>query len=416
MSVLSILPWLISIVGAYLLIKLRCFFIFHPGRTLSAALHGSTKDLRALALALAGTLGVGNIIGVSVGIAAGGAGAVFWLLISSVFSSVIKYAEVALSVDGARGGGFIGVIKGSFCRLGAPLASAFALLCLLLAFFMGGALQCSAIADVARDSFGISSYIIPIPLILSVGFLTLGGGEKIEKWVSFIIPIATIVYIFMCFAVIIPNISRLPQVIRDIFSGAFSTKSTGGGILGFLVSKPLSEGYARGILSNEAGAGTSSFAHIRSAERTPHAAGVFGIIEVVFDTVILCGITALTVLLAIPEAELSSGELLIAEALSQGLGGFGGIGLFICVLLFALATVICWYYYGSVCYKYLFGKRFGWFYFPLFLIFCGIGALFSSKPIIFITDILLFSLSIIATMTLLKNRQRIKGIYLADMR
>lgn len=413
MNILSTLPWLISAVGAYFIFRLKGFFILHPIRSILPVFKGSASDMSALALALAGTLGVGNILGVSVGIAVGGAGSVLWLLISAVFSSAIKYCEVCLSVDEVKTGGegLISLVRRGFGRLGKALSVIFTLLCLLLSLTMGSALQCSAISEGASSSLGIEPYHLLLPVLLAVAFLTLGGGEKIEKWTSIIIPLTTIIYIFLCFLIILPNFDRLPSVITKIISEALHPKSTAGGILGFMLSKPISEGYARGILSNEAGAGTSSFAHIRSSERSAHSAGLFGILEVLFDTVFLCSITAFAILTGLDEEALSEGGFLIGKAVSSGLGAGGGITLFACIFLFAIATVICWYYYGSTCFIKLLGDKFAPLYFPIFLISSAFGILFDADGLILIIDILLFTLSLITLSTLLIYRERIIEIH-----
>ena len=409
MPVISFLPWLITAAGGYFLFKLRFFFILHPKKTFAAVKTGGRGDFVSLSLALAGTLGVGNIVGVSLGISIGGAGAVFWLLLSSLFSSVIKYAEVALSASAEKSGrGFIGIVKESFGRFGAPLATLFALLCLVLSLTMGSALQCSAAAECAQAALKIKREYLLLPILILVAAVTSGGEKFIEKAVSIIIPLTTLVYVFMCFSVILPNFSRFPAVLSKIFSGAFSLRSAGGGMLGFISSKAISEGYARGILSNEAGAGTSSFAHIRGDGRNPHEAGVFGILEVVFDTAVLCSVTAFAILLSpAHEAGGDFGSMLIAEAFRSVLGDFSVIALFISVLLFALATVFCWYYYGTVAGEYIFGKKFSRFYFFLFLLASGLGIFIDGERLIYFTDIILFALSLITLSTLVKNRKKV---------
>ena len=411
MNILSMLPWLITAVGIYFLIRLRFFFIIHPRKTFKSLFRGRRSDFTSLALALAGTLGVGNIVGVAVGIAVGGAGAVFWLIISAVFSSVIKYAEVALATDSGESLGFIGTVRRSFGRCASLI---FSLICLALAFIMGGALQCSAIAEGAETGLGIGRAFFLFPILLFVAFVALGGGEKIEKCVSVIIPLTTLVYFFICISVILPRLARLPQVMADIMRGAFSIKGSFGGVLGFLTSVPIKEGYARGILSNEAGAGTSAFAHTRAMDRTPHAAGVFGILEVLFDTVILCSLTAFTILLGGADTSADSGIGIIGSVLRPALGGWSLTVLFICIFFFAISTVFCWYYYGEVCWGYIFKGRCRPIYFLMFLLSCALGVFYAEERLIFITDILLFTLSLITLSTLIKNRNRVKELRLRE--
>lgn len=408
MNLTAVLPLLITAVGIYFIVKLRFFYIIHPKTCFRKALSGNGSDYASLALALAGTLGVGNIVGVGVGILIGGPGSIFWLLVSALFSSAIKYAEVTLAVDSAKRGdcGFIGLVRRSL-RGGKFFSLAFALICLLLSLFMGAALQCSSISECAEAGIGIKRSFFLFPILLTVAAAIAGGGKRIEKVVCIIIPLTTIVYIFMCFAIIVLNIEKLGATLLLIVKSAFSTEAAVGGAGGFMALKALREGYSRGILSNEAGAGTSSFAHSRSVDREPFEAGIFGIVEVLFDTVILCTLSGLAVLLPLNSLSGEGGAALVTDAFKSALGDLSGLALFVSIFFFATSTVICWYYYGSVCWCELFGKRCRAFYFILYLLFCAIGVFYSGLSLIFITDILLFLLSVITLTVLIKNRRRV---------
>ncbi len=411
MSLNILLPPLISAVGIYLAIRLRFFFILHPRLCFDSARRAGGRDFSALALALAGTLGVGNVVGVGVGILIGGAGSVFWLLVSAVFSSVIKYAEVALAQDSAREGGvgFPSLLRKSFRGCGRVLAAAFSLICLLLSLIMGAALQCSSVAECAQ-AMGYSRLLLLFPVLIAVALAIVGGERRIEKIVSIAIPLTTIIYIIACFFVVALNIQKLPSVILLIIESAFSTKAATAGIGGYALILALREGYSRGMLSNEAGAGTSAFAHTRTPDREPFDAGVFGIVEVLFDTVILCTLTGITVLLYSPSPVASGGAELIYSVFVGALGKWAGGALLFCIFCFAVSTVICWYYYGTVCLSELGATRFRAGYFVLYLVFCAVGVFYSGLELIFATDLLLFFLTLMVLATLMKNRERIAFI------
>lgn len=410
MSYISLLPLIIVTAGIFLTVRLSGFHIIHPLRSLRLAFSGEkTRDaLSSLTLALAGTLGVGNIVGVTVGIGLGGAGSLFWLMVSACFSAVIKYSEVALSADAGTACGIIGVIKKSF-PLGKALSCLYAALCLALSIFMGARMQAEAI-KVSAEGIGADTGKILAPfLILLTLFICIGGKKSIKKAVIIIIPIASLLYTGLCLSVILPRISLLPSVARKCIKDAFMPRSAAGGILGFFISDAMREGFSRGLLSNEAGAGTSSFAHTALPERDAARAGIFGIFEVLFDTMFLCALTGFTVLLG-TDGEITGGMSLLCKIFSSRIGGGANYALLFSVTAFALSTVLCWYYYGKICLEYLFGKRGKTIFFVLFSLSFAVGLYRELTGLIFITDTLLFFLSVISIGTVIKNSDRVKAL------
>ena len=231
MSLLSLLPFLIITSGAYLLFNLRFFFILHPKSTLRFAFSGEnkSKSVSSLILALAGTLGVGNISGVAIGIAIGGEGSVLWLVISALFSSAIKYSEVYLSYR--RGSlGMIGVIRHAFLHTGGFFAAAYAITAVILSLSMGSVFQARAIAEASPTELGSAAFAFALSLTLCAFLICVLGKDRIKRTVAFLIPFAALTYTGACLFVIFGNIGRLPQVVRSIFRSAFSFKSTSGGI------------------------------------------------------------------------------------------------------------------------------------------------------------------------------------------
>lgn len=389
-----LLPILVSGAGLFMLIKLRFFFIVHPtrcGREFFRELR-SPRSRRALWLALAGTLGVGNIFGVAAGIMIGGAGSVFWLLLSSIFSMVLKYSEttLALSLKTKDSRGMHTVLKAVFPRFGGKISKFYAIACLVLSLFMGSAIQSSAFVDTARDAFDITRPTSAILLALLCLIPIVGGADKIERASSYLIPMATAAYVLISVLSLLRFTDRIPMVLWRITEDAFAPLAPCGGILSFLTSRALYEGFARGLLSNEAGVGTSALAHSRSDERPPRVAGLFGICEVFFDTVLLCGSTALVILCSVNDIQAYETPMsLVVAAFEAALGGFARLPLTVCILIFAYSTMICWYYYGCECRRYIFGKG-GALYTFAFIFFIFVGSIWGHSSLILITDILLF--------------------------
>jgi len=413
MSLLNLLPMLITSIGLYFLIKLRFFFIIHPiavfKRLFNAFRDKSSR--KSLALALAGTLGVGNIVGVAYGISVGGAGSIFWILVSSIFAAVIKYAESTLAADKRSDGcgGMSYVIKSSFKRLGYPLATVYAILCLLLSLTMGSALKSQSAIGAAEEIVKFNPYILSVFFVIITLAVVLGGAKKIENATAIIIPLSTIVYVAICLAVVFTNLSRLPAALSEIINGAFNFKSFGGGVSSFLVITAMKEGYARGLLSNEAGAGTSSMAQARS-ENSPSEIGLLGICEVLFDTVLLCTLTGITVLVSGVDTTGRSGIVIVSNAISGALGKGSGFLLFLLVFAFAYSTVVCWYYYGSECLKFITGKHRSCIFTLLFVFSVFVGFLVPSSLLINVTDYILFFMTLLTLATLTKNSERIVSL------
>lgn len=412
MYVLSIVPLIIVACGSYLHICLKFCFTLHPFRVVRQIFKSleSPASRRTLALSLAGTLGVGNIIGVAVGIALGGAGSVLWLVLSAFFSITIKYAEAALSSDIREGnnGGMMYIIKKCFAKHGSSLSVMYAFLCLLLAFFMGAALQTSSAMECIKEIDGDMYIPISLLFVTLVAIVIYKGISKIEGFTAIAIPIASLLYICLCISVILLNYYKIPTVLIKVWKSAFSFQSFGGGIIGFISSGQIREGFLRGMLSNEAGAGTSTIAHARNFNTDPVSVGVIGVTEVIFDTVILCSFTALAILVSIPNPELyKSGVDLILDSIGSLFAGAMKPVISFLILIFAFSTVICWYYYGAECYRFLFGKLSMKLYFLLFLLSVCMGCFGTVEVFVFISDYIFLALSLLTVITVIKNSDRL---------
>ncbi len=405
---LHFLPIMVAAVGGYFLVRLRAFFFLHPFRTLSLARKEYKNEgegaLSRLALALAGTLGVGNVTGVAAGILIGGAGSVLWILVSALFSAPLKYAESVAAVrqknQGEDSAGFPSLIKNSFPCIGAPLASLYALLTVGLAFFMGSALQgAAAVETVGALCTEKEARACAVLFVASLLFCILGNSKRLCKATAVLIPIAMIMYTIICIITVFSNISNIGRVMSWVVKDAFSARAFFGGSVG----AALKEGFARGLLSNEAGAGTSAYAHAKGHGVSPFFEGVLGIFEILFDTVILCMLTAFSILLSVRDPQsFSDGTALLSAAFSGALGRWYAWPLIASVFLFALSSAVCWYEYGR-CALGALKCRGGRAYFLSYLAFCAIGAYLGTMVLLPLCDTLLFFLALLALPTLIKN-------------
>ena len=409
MSILSLMPLMVTASGAYFLVRLRFFFFVRPKTCLKMALENlkGKGAFSSFALALAGTLGIGNVVGVAVGISVGGAGAIFWLMVSSVFSAVIKYCEGALSADWGNGKGMIGVIENSFGRASRPLSKIYGALILLLSFVMGGALQSASIGQCAYECFKIPSVFSAVFIVFFLTFAVVGGSEKIKKIINIIIPLTTLIYIILCFCAIFENFNRIGEAVSSIFLSAFKSENVGGGILGFFFSEKIKEGYLRAILSNEAGAGTSSIAHSLNPTENLSSVGIMGMLEVIFDTVILCGLTSIALLVSVEDFSCGSGVMIVLSGIGSTLGVLSEYLVFVCIFAFAYSTLICWYYYGSFAYRILFSMNRALGFAVVFFASAFFGAMLNADALIMTSDVVLFLLSALSLSALIKNSDRI---------
>ncbi len=367
-----LLPAALIGAGIFFGFRLRFFWLFHPIRTVRTLFLRTKKNaaspFAALTVALAGTLGVGNIAGVAAAITAGGAGAVFWMLAGAFFAMSVKYAEVYLALRYRRYrsekgrlipyGGAMYYIRDGLAerartgigrRTASVLGGIFAILCAVNALITGNVLQIRAAVSCAD--------VPPLIFAMLFGALALpamgGGMGRLSKITVILIPALSIIYILLSGTILLAHRMEIPRIAEQIFREALDFSAVGGGILGLSVSRAVRFGITRGIFSNEAGCGTSPTAHAASDARDPHHQGCFGIFEVFADTVLLCTMTALVILLYKDNAGLSGIELSLAAytKLSLSIGGvwlasFAGLFMRTSVILFAFATVISQSYCG----------------------------------------------------------------------
>ena len=410
MDIRFLVPMLVFVGGIYFLIRFK-FFIGAFKKRKKIRYRDFFGGFSSFALALSGTLGVGNIFGVATAIIIGGVGSVFWILISAIFSAVIKYAEVSVSVSYNSADGMVSVIRESFCKLGGVISKLYAALALALAFIMGISLQGGSVVATASLAFGTPSLITALVVSFAVFFVIVGEKKKIKDFTSVILPLTTIIYIIMAICIISANFSRSPEVVSLRIKDAFSPAGAVGGVLGFVTSSRIREGFCCGILSNEAGAGTSSFAHTSGG----NFGALGGALEVVFDTLVLCMLSAFAMLLSVPDIyAYESGAELVLSAFYSVLGG-GGIGaLLFVVSAFAVCTIVCWYYYADVCIRVLFVRDKVGALTPITVTCIFLGAFLNTDTLAVISHYLLLFLSVISLITLIKNSDRVVNAALPE--
>lgn len=353
---------LISVLAAGIMITiyLKCFHIFKL-RTVCAAfvkkrVRGGISPFRALTVAMAGTLGVGNIAGVAAALAAGGPGAIFWMWMGALFSMLIKYSEIVLAVRYRKRGkdGYYGGAMYYFSnRKAGMLFSGF---CIVASFSLGNVMQARTVAETAEASFGIPPLFVGVILAVLLYLTICKGMGRISRVTTLLVPLMSVIYILLCSVVLVHHADALPSVISLIFESAFSPQSMLGGIGAFSWISAMRAGISRGLITHEAGCGTAPMAHAGADTDSPAEQGFWGIFEVFVDTILLCSLTAFVLLLSWENYPTLTGMSLVIACFSDPFGDAAGIILALLIFCFALATMIGWSYYGRVSIDYLSDK------------------------------------------------------------
>ena len=363
---------------------------------------GEVSHFQALATAVSGTVGNGNIAGVALAIAVGGPGATFWMILCGLIGMSTKFVECTLGVkyrdigeDGTVYGGPMyyltrGLEEKGFAKLGKFLAVVFALLCIGASFGGGNAAQSNQAAMQLVESFGMTGgnarTIIGVIMMIIVGVIIIGGIKRIASVTEKVVPFMALMYILACIYIILSNFSFIDDAFGMIFSQAFNPQAGLGGLLGVLIT-----GFRRAAFSNEAGAGSASIAHSAVKTKYPASEGLVALLEPFIDTVVICTMTALVIIIFNGDSTVfnyggEGGKVLIDGLEVEGAGitaaafakyiSFSGPFLTIAVVLFAVSTMISWSYYGLQSWMFVFGKSkiSDLTYKSLFLIFIVIGA------------------------------------------
>ena len=359
---------------------------------------GSISPFQALCTALAATVGTGNIAGVAAAICIGGAGAVFWMWVAAFFGMMTNYAENVLGIyyrrkneNGEWSGGAMYYLadglgkKKGMKYVGKVLAVLFCIFAMLASFGIGSMGQVNKIVTNVAQAFdvsalssvevftGVSLYniILGVLIMILTALITLGGLKRIANVAEKIVPFMVVLYVIGSIAIIGINITSILPAFKAIFVNAFKPEAFVGGGIGAVVGKVITQGFKRGVFSNEAGLGSSVMVHSNSNIKEPVKQGMWGIFEVFADTMIVCTMTALVILTAggldggvfnVLTGEIAAGysdATLVAGAFNS-VFSWGGIGqkfIAIAMFLFAFTTVLGWSHYGSKAWEYLFGAK-----------------------------------------------------------
>lgn len=416
------IPVLLTLAGVFFLLYLRGGPFRSPRRMLRALLHRSgsgVSPFRAVTLALAGTLGVGNIVGVANALWLGGAGALFWMWVSALLAMLLKYAEILLAVahrrtapDGSHSGGAVQYIRDRFpSRAGALLAALFGSLTVLDALSMGCVIQVNAVASALHGTLGVPLPAAGALLLLLALPVILRSSRAVSALTEYLVPIMSLGYLVLSVAVLVIRRDAFGGALVSVFREAFHPASAAGGVLGFLTSRSLRIGTMRGLLSNEAGCGTAPTAHACAATDSPASQGVWGIFEVFADTILLCTVTALVILVSFPSVR-AWGDDAVMMTISAYTGVLGPWAKwFFCaaVFCFGYATVICWAGYGREAIRSLTRRRLPLaLYLLAFAVCIPVGAMLAPSAIWSAADFAIASMTAINLFVLLACRKEIR--------
>ena len=387
---------LLAFVGVLMTALTRVFQLSHIGhwmkKTIGAVFSdrhvtGHTKDksisqFQSLCTALAATVGTGNIVGVSGAIMVGGPGAVFWMWVIAFFGMMTNFSENVLGIyyrrrnsKGEWAGGAmyylrdgLGGHKGMH-GVGKALAWLFSLFCLIASFGIGNMTQVNSISGNMHTAFGVPAWVTGVFVMIMVGLVVVGGLKRIASVTEKIVPFMVILYILGTLVIFFTNITKVGAVFGAIFKSAFAAQAAGGGIVGYGMKLAIEQGMKRGVFSNEAGLGSSVMVHSSSNVKEPVQQGMWGIFEVFADTIVVCTLTAFTVLSSglvdlgtgVTLAEYNGVALtkanLVSTAFSIRFGFIGSAFVAISVMLFAFSTVLGWSHYGTTAAEYLLGEK-----------------------------------------------------------
>ncbi|QDT08721.1 alanine/glycine:cation symporter family protein [Stieleria marina] len=382
---------------------------------------GEVSHFQALATAVSGTVGLGNIAGVAVAVATGGPGATFWMIVCGLLGMSSKFVECTLGVkyrdvddDGTvHGGPMYYLTKGlagmGLGGVGKVLGVLFALFCIGGSFGGGNAFQANQAAQQIKSLLGMpdsgaSGTVIGIVMAAMVAVVIIGGIKRIAKWTEKIVPLMAIIYCVAALIIILMNVTSVPAAISEIVSGAFTTDAAVGGFLGVLI-----QGFRRAAFSNEAGTGSASIAHSAVKTKYPASEGIVALLEPFIDTVVICTMTAIVIVIFNTEGLFVWGEVTGGNVMVDGTS-LGGVGLTsrafdsvlpgfryvltIAIILFAFSTMISWSYYGLQSWKFLFGKSQAsdLTYKLLFCVVVVIGSAISLGSVIEFSDAMIFAM------------------------
>jgi alanine or glycine:cation symporter, AGCS family len=384
--------------GIFFMVRLRFLNIRFLGHTFNilrgkyddGSEDGEINHFKALSTVLSGTVGTGNIVGVALAIYIGGPGAIFWMWVTGFLGMVTKYAEVTLSLqyrkvhqDGTVSGGPMYYIRDGLKRYigkgSLVLASLFALATMMSALGTGNMAQSNSIADILYTNYNMPHYVSGIILAILVFIVIVGGLQRIAHVTSRLVPLMAAIYLTSSLFVVLVFIDQVPFVLYSIVHDAFTGTAATGGFVGSSFYFALRYGVSRGIFSNEAGQGSAPIAFAAAKSKYPAREGMVAMLGPFIDTLIICTLTALVILLSGAWQADIMGVGMTVLGFEQGFAEAGlpmvsGHIVTIALVLFAFSTMIAWSYYGVKATEFLLGNRFVTTYRMLYVVFVFLGA------------------------------------------
>ena len=410
---------LLAFVGVLMTCLTKFFQITHIGHWMKMTIGamfkdkhvvGHTKDksisqFQSLCTALAATVGTGNIVGVAGAIIVGGPGAVFWMWIIAFFGMMTNFSENVLGIyyrrknqSGEWSGGAMYYLRDGLggkkgCRqIGKILAILFSVFCFLASFGIGNMTQVNSISGDMKTVFHVPTWATGVVIMILGGLVIVGGLKRIASVTEKIVPFMVLIYIIGTVVIFFTNISQVGAVFSAIYKGAFAVKAAGGAMVGYGIKLAIEQGMKRGVFSNEAGLGSSVMVHSNSNVSEPVRQGMWGIFEVFADTIIVCTLTAFTVLSSDKLINLETGKTfvsyngielsktnMVSTAFSIHFGQIGAAFVAIAVMLFAFSTILGWSHYGTKACEFLFGEKFTIIYRVIFVAAIFGGAVMSDN-------------------------------------
>lgn len=357
--------------GIYLTIRLNLLQVFRLPLALKLIFKaqndgkGDVSSFKALCVALAATVGTGNIVGVATAVKLGGPGAVFWMWVAAFFGMATKYAEGLLAVKyrsvdakGEIAGGPMFYIKNGMGEKWAPMATFFAFACILVAFFgIGTFPQVNAIVDSMKIAFGLPVWITDAIITILVAAITIGGLKNIARVAGKIVPFMAVIYVVVSIGLILMNLNAVPDALALIVRSAFTGEAAAGGFAGSTIMMAMQKGIARGIFSNESGLGSAPIAAAAAKTKWPAEQGLISMTGTFIDTIIICSMTGLALVLTGVWKGTAAGAMMTTNAFASAYGHMGVILLTVSLALFAFTTILGWNYYGERACIYLFGTK-----------------------------------------------------------
>jgi len=352
---------------------------------------GEISHFQALCAALSATIGLGNIAGVAIAITAGGPGAVFWMWVAALLGMATKYTSISLSLifreqddNGHMHGGPMYTMRnglgGGFFL---AMAGFYAFATILSSFGAGNMFQSKNVAETLTASYGVPNWASGVVLCVFAAIVLIGGIKRIGEVAGKLVPLMVVLYFTAAIGIIVWNIGVVPSLLASIVTDAFTGQAVAGGFLGVLI-----QGVRRAVFSNEAGMGSAAMAHSAAKVDLPIREGIVGSLGPFIDTIVVCTMTALVVLITgvAGGAEGTEGAALTTQAFESVYGGLGSGLLNVAIVLFAFSTIISWSYYGEQGVTYLVGTKFIPAYRVIFICFTMIGALIPLQAVIDLSD------------------------------